>query len=64
LKFFGAIGAVFFSAGALLGAWLFYLFLTTGIVGHMPTVILSMLFMSVGVQIVLFGFLADMMRKS
>jgi MFS superfamily sulfate permease-like transporter len=54
---------LFFGGGFLLGAWLFYLFLTTGIVGRMPTVVLSMLLMSVGVQIVLFGFLADMMRK-
>ena len=63
LKFFGAVGAVFFAMGLALGIWLFYLFFTTGIVGRMPTVILSMLLMSIGIQIVLFGFLADMMRK-
>jgi glycosyltransferase involved in cell wall biosynthesis len=63
LKFFGAIGGVFFALGIALGIWLFYLFVTTGIVGRMPTVILTMLLVSVGAQIVLFGFLADMLRK-
>ncbi|MFH1182142.1 MAG: glycosyltransferase [Candidatus Woesearchaeota archaeon] len=63
LKFFGAIGGLFFAMGIALGIWLVYLFLTTGIVGRMPTLILSMLLITVGAQIVLFGFLADMMRK-
>jgi glycosyltransferase involved in cell wall biosynthesis len=63
LKFFGMVGSVFFAFGIAIGLWLVYLFLTTGIVGRMPTVILCMIFLSVGVQIILFGFLADMMRK-
>ncbi|MBN2454285.1 glycosyltransferase family 2 protein [Candidatus Woesearchaeota archaeon] len=63
LKFFGAIGTAFFALGFVIGIWLFYIFLTQGIVGRMPTVVLSMLLMSVGAQIVLFGFLADMIRK-
>jgi glycosyltransferase involved in cell wall biosynthesis len=63
LKFFGAFGGLFFAMGICLGLWLVFLFLTTGAVGRMPTLILSMLLTTVGVQIVLFGFMADMMRK-
>jgi len=63
LKFFGAIGGTFFMIGFLIGVWLLYLFLTTGNVGHIPSVILSVLFMVMGAQIISFGFLADMNRK-
>ena len=63
LKFFGFIGGLFFTIGFLIGLWLFYLFLTTGRVGHTPSAILSMLFILIGIQILFFGFLADMNRK-
>ncbi|MCP3682764.1 MAG: glycosyltransferase family 2 protein [bacterium] len=63
LKFFGLVGLIFFVLGFLAGLWLVWLFISTGIVGHMPTVMLSVLLMSIGVQIILFGFFADMNRK-
>ena len=63
LMFFGKVGASFFSVGVLLGSWLVYRFLTLGYVGRTPSVILSLLLILMGIQIVLFGFLADMMRK-
>jgi glycosyltransferase involved in cell wall biosynthesis len=63
LKFFGFIGGFFFSTGILIGFWLLYLFIKRGIVGHTPSVILSMLFILIGIQILFFGFLADMNRK-
>jgi len=63
LKFFGLLGGLFLLAGAILGVYLFYLFLTTGVVGRLPTAMLSVLFISVGMQIILFGFVADMLRK-
>lgn len=63
LKFFGIFGGLFFGAGILIGLWLVFLFLATGEVGHLPLTILSMLLMVVGVQVTLFGFLADMNRK-
>lgn len=63
LKFFGSFGALFFMVGFLIGLWLVYLFLTTGAVGHLPSLILSMLLMIIGVQIIFFGFLADMRKK-
>jgi len=63
LKFFGLIGGLFILVGFLLGLWLVFLFLTTGVVGHMPSTILTMLLIVTGVQIVVFGFLADMNKK-
>lgn len=63
LKFFGSFGALFFLVGFLIGLWLVYLFLKTGAIGHLPSLILSMLLIIVGVQIIFFGFLADMRRK-
>ncbi|HLC65826.1 MAG TPA: glycosyltransferase family 2 protein [Candidatus Nanoarchaeia archaeon] len=63
LKFFGAFGALFFVPGFLIGLWLVYLFLTTGVVGRLPFAMLTVLLISIGAQIWLFGFLADMMRK-
>ena len=63
LQFFGKIGLTFFSIGALLGVWLVYRFIALGNVGRLPTTILSALFMLVGIQIILFGFLADMINN-
>ena len=63
LRFFGTIGWAFFIVGFILGLWIFYLILTTGVAGGIPRVILSAMLMLTGIQIILFGFLADMWRK-
>ena len=63
IRFFGTVGGVIFLAGFALGLRLLYFYFTIGIVGHVPSIILSMLLMSVGVQIITFGFLADMIKK-
>ena len=63
LLFFGKIGTGLFTAGVLLGCWLVYRFLTFGYVGRKYSIILSLLLILMGIQIVLFGFLADMMKK-
>ena len=63
LKFFGSIGLIFILFGFLIGLRLIYLFITTGSVGHIPSQILTMLLIVVGVQIILFGFFADSVRK-
>ena len=63
LKFFGWIGLSFMSVGFLLGIWILITLLQTGGVGGIPRVILSALFMITGIQIVLFGLLADMYQK-
>jgi len=63
LKFFGRIGFIFIGVGVLIGLWLVYLFFTTGKVGHTASTILSMLLIIVGIQIWVFGFLADMRKR-
>jgi len=63
LMFFGRIGGALLGMGVVIGFWLVYRFLTLGYVGRTPSTILSVLLILVGFQIVLFGFLADMMRQ-
>ncbi len=63
LTFFGKVGLTFLFAGFVIGCWLLYRFFTLGYVGRVPSTILSVLLLLVGIQIILFGFLADMMRK-
>lgn len=63
IKFFGIIGIVFIILGSLLGIYIVYNILSIGNSGGIPRVMLSMLLILVGVQIGLFGFLADMWRK-
>jgi len=63
LKFFGKIGLLMFALGFMIGIWLLYLFVTTlTIKGHVAAAILCMLLITTGIQIVLFGFLADMRK--
>lgn len=63
LKFFGRIGGTLFLFGFLLGIYIFYTILRTGGVGGIPRVILSAILMLTGLQIIVFGFLADMQKK-
>lgn len=63
LKFFGVFGGIFFGMGFLMGLFILYSFVTTGLVGAMPRVMLTVLLISIGIQIWLFGFLADTLRK-
>jgi len=63
LKFFWSFGGTLFLSGLGIGSWLLYLFITTGSIGHVPLTILSAMLMLIGVQIMLFGFLADILRR-
>ena len=63
LKFFGILGMLVFGIGFLIGLYLVYLHFTSGIVGHFALIMLDVLILSIGLQIVIFGFLADMNRK-
>ena len=63
LKFFGVFGILTFSIGFLIGLYLVYLHFTSGIVGHFALIVLDILVLSIGFQIIIFGFLADMLRK-
>lgn len=62
LKFFGILGILFILVGAGIGVWIIYRILVFGTTGGIPRVILSMLLILIGVQIGLFGFLADMRK--
>jgi glycosyltransferase involved in cell wall biosynthesis len=63
LQFFGRIGGAFVLAGVGVGSWLVYLFILQGKIGRLPSTILTILLILVGLQIILFGFLADMQRE-
>lgn len=63
IKFFGSVGLSFFTLGFIIGLGLTARFLIYGSVGHIPLTILTMLLITIGVQVILFGFLADMLRK-
>lgn len=63
LKFFGYIGGTFFTLGFLVGLFILYNIVMTGGAGGIPRVILSALLLITGVQVILFGFLADQHKK-
>ena len=63
LMFFGRIGLLGLSAGVLIGIYFVYLHFTTGIKGHIGLLFLMLILLVFGLQTILFGFLADMMRK-
>lgn len=63
LKFLGLLGTFIFGIGFFIGIYLIYLHFTSGIVGHFALIMFDVLILSLGIQIVIFGFLADMNRK-
>ncbi len=63
LMFFGRIGLALLFFGGTIGVWLIYRFINFGSVGRYPSTILSALLIMAGLQIILFGFLADMLHK-
>jgi glycosyltransferase involved in cell wall biosynthesis len=64
LKFFGLIGTVMFSMGTLVALYFVYLhYWGSGITGHLGLLMLMLLLILTGIQIILFGFLADMNRR-
>ncbi len=63
LKFFGLCGGFFLLMGFVLGLYILTSWILTDRVGGVPRVVLSGVLMLVGIQVILFGFLADMFRK-
>jgi len=63
LKFFGLFGGLFLMIGFIIGLWFIYLHFTTGIAGHLGLLFLMIILITMGIQITLFGFLADMVKK-
>lgn len=64
LRFFGGIGLFFLIFGLFISFYFLYLHLTSGITGHLGMLFLMLILIFTGIQIVLFGFLADMKNKS
>lgn len=64
LKFFGVFGSAIFFIGLLLGAYLGYIqFFKGGVFRHLGLMMVDILILSVGLQIIVFGFIADMLKK-
>ncbi len=64
LKFFGIVGSIILSVGILLGLYLVYFqFFGGGAFRHLGLMMLDVLVLSIGLQIIIFGFIADMNRK-
>ncbi|MBU0459617.1 MAG: glycosyltransferase family 2 protein [Nanoarchaeota archaeon] len=63
LKFFGYTGGFLLLIGFLIGLFIFVRILTIGGSGGIPRVILSAVLMLTGLQIIIFGFLADMIKR-
>ena len=64
LKFFGVIGGTVFFLGILLGLYLVYFqFFGGGAFRHLGLMMLDVLVLSVGLQIIMFAFIADMNRE-
>ena len=64
LKFFGTIGSLIFFAGFILGIYLIYVQLFgEGVNRHLGLMMLDILVLSIGLQIVTFGFIADMFKR-
>jgi len=65
LKFFGSIGASLFSIGVLIGLyilWIFFSFGLSEVYYHDLSIILMVFFLVSGLQVLLFGFLADKIK--
>lgn len=60
LKFFGSFGSLIFALGVISGLWVLYLNITAGTSGHFALMVLTIILILTGLQIILFGFLADM----
>lgn len=63
LSFFGRIGLLGLLLGIVIGLYFVYLHFTTGIKGHTGLLFLMLILLVFGLQTILFGFLADMMRR-
>jgi len=63
LRFFGRVGLTLLCFGFLIGIYFTYLHITSGIHGHLGLFFLMLILIFSGLQIILFGFLADMHKK-
>ena len=66
MKFFGRIGITLIAFGSIIGLYLvsLFFFITPGKVGHLPLTLLTVMLFVMGIQIIIFGFMADMKKES
>lgn len=64
LRFFGSLGAIIFTLGALVGLRYLIIFLTVGGDGHTQSLILASILILMGVQIFVVGLQADIMAAN
>jgi hypothetical protein len=64
LRFFGSVGFVLMLTATTLGGYVVSEWLTTGVLMATGKALLSVLLMTAGIQLVLFAFLADMIKES
>ena len=64
LKFFGLVGSFILFIGFVLGLYLIYFQLFgEGVFRHLGLMMLDILVLSIGLQVIIFGFLADMLKE-
>ena len=64
LKFFGIVGSLILFTGFILGLYLTYVWLFgEGVNRHLGLMMLDILILSIGLQIIIFGFIADMLKS-
>ena len=64
LKLFGIAGGLIFTIGFILGLYLTYVQLFgEGVNRHLGLMMLDILILSIGLQVIIFGFISDMLKK-
>lgn len=63
-RFFGAAGALFLSAGALIGLWFIGKYLAGEGQGHVQSLILASVLLGMGFQTILIGFVSDLLSAN
>ncbi|TPI61351.1 glycosyltransferase family 2 protein [Mesorhizobium sp. B3-1-7] len=63
-RFFGAVAAVLFGLGFLIGLRFLYFYLTEGVSGHVQSVVLAGVLLTMGFQSLLVAFLADVIAAN
>lgn len=64
LKFFGLMGFWIFLVGIILGFYLIWVqIFAEGVNRHLGLMMLDVLILSIGLQVIIFGFVADMLKK-
>jgi len=64
LKVFFILGSISFFLGGLIGLRYLYLYFTSGVSGHIQSLILASILISIGTIVIIMGFLADLINTN